>query len=222
MAKSCCDVPKASASTGKSDKAFQRVLWIALILNFGMFFFEAYSSFRADSVSLLADAVDFLGDAGNYAISLIVLPLAFHWRSKAALLKGATMLAYGLFVLARTGWLAIYGEIPHAGLMGTVGGFALLINLFVAGLLFKFRDGDANRKSVWICSRNDAIGNVAVLFAALLVLFTQTRWPDLGVAIIMASLALSGGYSVMRDALSEMKPSQTSAPLSPILKDKNA
>lgn len=212
MGKSCCDVPKACSSNNtQDDRAFQIVLWVALILNFGMFFFEAASSFKAGSVSLLADAVDFLGDAGNYAISLIVLPLAFHWRSRAALFKGATMLAYGAFVLIRTGWLALEGQLPHAPTMGAVGALALAVNVFVAALLFSFRTGDANRKSVWICSRNDAIGNIAVLGAAGLVAYTQTRWPDLAVAGVMAYLAISGGLMVVKDALLELKSNESNS-----------
>lgn len=206
MAKSCCEVPTACSSK-REDKAFQRILWVALVLNAGMFFFEAFASFQAGSVSLLADAIDFLGDAGNYAISLIVLPLAIQWRSRAAFIKGLTMFLYGLFVLGRTGWLALEGTVPHAATMGSVGILALGINVFVALLLFKFRGGDANRKSVWICSRNDAVGNIAVLGAAGLVAVTQSGWPDLTVALIMAGLALSGGYSVLKDARRELRQS---------------
>ncbi len=203
MGKDCCEVP-TKGHDKTEDGAFTKVLWAALVLNLAMFFFEFFASFGADSVSLLADAVDFLGDAGNYMMSLVVLPMAYHWRSRAALIKGSTMLLYGLFVGARTIWLFYNGELPHAATMGLVGFLALAVNLSVAFMLFRFRDGDANRKSVWICSRNDAIGNLAVLVAAGLVAYTSTAWPDLIVAVGMAALSFQGGILVVKESIKEM------------------
>jgi Co/Zn/Cd efflux system component len=203
MAKSCCEVPHKTEK--ETSSIFKIVLWIALALNAGMFFVEAAASFRADSVSLLADAVDFLGDAGNYAISLIVLPLAMQWRSRAAFFKGLTMFAYGIFVLARIIWLGFQGNIPEAGTMGSIGFLALVVNFSVALMLFKFREGDANQKSVWICSRNDAIGNIAVIFAAGLVSVTHSNWPDLLVAFGMSWLAISGGFLVIKESRLELR-----------------
>ena len=155
-------------------------------------------------MSLLADAIDFLGDAANYALSLAVLAMGALMRARAALLKAASMLLFGLLVLGRAAWAAFNGEPPEAFTMGVVGLLALVANVGVAVLLYAFREGDANMRSVWLCTRNDAIGNLAVLLAALGVLGTGTRWPDLAVAAVMAGLALSAGVSVVRQARQEI------------------
>jgi Co/Zn/Cd efflux system component len=149
--------------------------------------------------------VDFLGDAANYAISLIVLGISPQWRSRAALLKGASMGGYGLFVLAQTAWAATHGVVPDARTMGIVAFLALIANAVVAVLLYAFRDGDANMRSVWLCSRNDAIGNLAVIVAALGVFGTASAWPDLVVAIIMAVLGLTAARAVISQALGELR-----------------
>jgi Co/Zn/Cd efflux system component len=169
-----------------------------------MFGVELVAGLQANSVSLLADAVDFAGDAANYALSLAVLSMALVWRSRAALVKGATMFAYGLFVLARAGWLLHSGSVPEPLTMGLVGFVALLANAGVAVLLYAFRTGDANMRSVWLCSRNDALSNLAVMAAALGVFGTGAAWPDLAVAAVMAVLALTAGLSVMRQARAEL------------------
>jgi Co/Zn/Cd efflux system component len=189
----------------KTSTRFRRILWIALVINAVMFVVEITAGWRAGSVSLLADAVDFLGDAANYAVSLFVLSLAAAWRSRTALVKGITMGTYGLFVLAQTAWGATHGTLPDAATMGVVGAVALVANLSVAALLYAFREGDANMRSVWLCSRNDAIGNIAVLLAALGVFGTQTAWPDLAVAAVMAVLGLTAARSVIAQALAELR-----------------
>ncbi|MGH8458741.1 MAG: cation transporter, partial [Nevskiales bacterium] len=166
---------------------------------------EFGAGWRADSVSLLADAVDFLGDAANYGLSLFVLAMLPVWRSRAALLKGLTMAGYGLFVLIQAGWNAASGIVPEASIMGAVGLLALIANVSVAALLYAFREGDANMRSVWLCSRNDAIGNVAVMLAAVGVFGTGTAWPDLAVAAGMGLLALTTGRTVIRQARQELK-----------------
>lgn len=199
MSDHCC--PPVSAP---ADSRYRRVLWVALWVNLAMFVVEIIAGTHADSVALLADAVDFLGDAANYGISLAVLSLAFVWRSRAALLKGLTMGAYGLFILGKVGWNAWHGSLPDVTTMGIVGTVALLANVSVAVLLYRFRDGDANMQSVWLCTRNDAIGNIAVMIAALGVLGTGTGWPDLGVALGMSTLGLLAANTVIRMAWQEL------------------
>ena len=183
---------------------YRRVLWIALVVNALMFLLEIGAGVSSHSVSLLADAVDFFGDAGNYALSLMVLAMGAAARAKAAVFKAATMVLFGALVLARAAWAAVTGEPPEPLTMGVVGALALTANVGVAVLLYAYREGDANMRSVWLCTRNDAIGNVAVLLAALGVLGTGTRWPDLLVATVMAGLALSAGLSVVRQARREL------------------
>jgi len=180
------------------------VLWIALVLNAAMFAIELGASWTSGSVSLLADSIDFSGDAANYALSLAVLGMVSSIRSKAALFKAACMGAFGLFVLGKAVWNAQAGAPPEAVTMGTVGLAALAVNAGVAWLLFRYRTGDANMRSVWICSRNDALGNVAVMLAALGVFGTGRAWPDLGVAGIMATLALWGAATVLSHARREL------------------
>jgi Co/Zn/Cd efflux system component len=184
---------------------YRRVLWIALAVNALMFAVEIGAGVASGSVSLLADAIDFLGDAGNYALSLFVLAMAVSWRAGAAVFKAACMLLFGVVVLGRAAWAAWGGLPPEPMTMGVVGALALAANLGVAWLLYAFREGDANMRGVWLCTRNDAIGNVAVLLAALGVFGTGTRWPDLAVAAIMAGLAVSAGLAVLRQALRELR-----------------
>ncbi|MBX3502711.1 MAG: cation transporter [Alphaproteobacteria bacterium] len=184
---------------------YRSILWIALVLNAVMFAVEIGAGVVSGSVSLLADALDFLGDAANYAVTLFVLGAALAWRARAALLKAASMGAFGLWVAGEAVWSALTGIVPQAITMGTIGALALGVNLLVALLLFRHRDGDSNMRSVWICSRNDAIGNIAVMAAAVGVFGTGTGWPDIAVAAIMASLALWGAWQVARLALGELR-----------------
>ncbi len=195
----CC---KPLAPT--ANRGFQRALVIALTLNASMFAVEIGAGLAAGSSSLLADAADFAGDAANYALSLGVLALAPVWRSRAALVKALSMGAYGIFVLALTAWHWQRATLPEPATMGAVAVLALAVNLGVAALLFRHRNGDANTRSVWLCSRNDAIGNVAVMLAAAGVLGTGSGWPDYLVAAIMAALALSASASVLRQARREI------------------
>ena len=155
-------------------------------------------------MSLLADAVDFLGDAANYGVSLFVLALGAVWRARTALLKGVTMGAYGLFVLASAGWHFAQGTVPDAETMGAVGFLALASNVTVAALLYAYRHGDSDMRSVWLCSRNDAIGNIAVMLAALGVFGTGTGWPDILVAGVMGVLAITASRTVIRHARDEL------------------
>ena len=195
-----------------SSPRYRRVLWAALAINLAMFVTELVGGLGADSVSLLADAVDFFGDAASYGISLAVLGMASRWRARAALFKGGTMLLWGAGVLAYTAWNAWAGSAPEPVTMGWIGALALAANVAVALMLYAWRDGDANMRSVWLCSRNDAIGNLAVLAAALGVFGSGTAWPDLLVAAGMGLLALSAGRSVVQQARQELRAPSTDAP----------
>lgn len=204
MAKSCCQAPENDQSAHNNPR-WRLVLWIALIANAAMFVVEIFAGIAADSRALQADALDFFGDSANYAISLGVAGLALTWRAKAALLKAATMLAFGLWVIGYAIYGLIVGSSPEPQTMGAIGTLALLVNVAVALLLFRFRTGDANMRSVWICSRNDAIGNMAVLAAALGVFGTGQSWPDLLVAGLMAGLAIWGSAEVFAQARGELR-----------------
>jgi len=147
----------------------------------------------------------------NYAISLFVVGMALRYRARAALLKGVTMGVFGLWVLGVTAWHIWHGTLPEAFTMGAVGSAALLANVASFGLLWAYRGGDSNMHSAWICTRNDVLGNLAVLLAALGVLGTGTGWPDVMVAAIMAGLALQGAWVVLNQSLAEMRISTSPA-----------
>ncbi|EYC51393.1 cation transporter [Hylemonella gracilis str. Niagara R] len=191
---------------------YRTILWIALLLNAGMFALEIAAGIQAGSLSLLADAIDFAGDALNYGVSLAVLAAALHWRARAAIAKSLSMMGFGLYILAHAVWSVWHGEVPVAVTMGAVATLALVVNVSVAVMLYAFREGDANMRSVWLCSRNDAIGNVAVMLAALGVFGTGAAWPDLLVASLMAALALQGGWLVLRQARSELRQGRSCRP----------
>jgi len=181
------------------------VLWIALFANAAMFGIELVASVFSGSTALAADAADFLGDSANYALSLGALAIGGAWLSRVALLKGVAMSAYGVGVLAYAGWRAWLGVPPEPLTMGVVGLLALAVNFGVAVLLYRFREGDANMRSVWLCTRNDVIANILVLIAAAGVFSTGTVWPDVGVAAILAVLGLSSGRIVIRQARAELR-----------------
>jgi Co/Zn/Cd efflux system component len=202
MSASCCE---GSANITPPDSGYRRVLWLVLAINAAMFLAEIGAGFMAGSASLQADALDFLGDAGNYAISLLVVGMALRVRATASLIKGATMGLFGLWVVGVTIWHAVHGTLPHAFAMGAVGSAALAANAASFALLWAYRGGDSNMRSAWICTRNDVLGNFAVLLAALGVFGTGTGWPDVFVAGIMAALALQGAGLVLRHALAELR-----------------
>jgi Co/Zn/Cd efflux system component len=205
MSDSCCSHGCAAPPASQSPR-YRRVLWVALLINLVMFLVELAGGLQAASVSLLADAVDFFGDAANYGMSLAVLGLALRWRARAALVKGLSMGAFGVFVLGRAAWSAMAGTVPEPVTMGAIGALALVANVTVAALLYAWREGDANMRSVWLCSRNDAISNLAVMLAALGVFGTGSGWPDLAVALVMGVLALSAAGAVIRQARAELQP----------------
>ena len=199
-----CTASTPAATDPSATPRWRRVLWLALGINLALFGIELWAGLASGSVSLLADAVDFAGDAANYALSLAVMSMALVWRSRAAWFKGACMFGYGLFVVGKGLWAIRHGGVPEALVMGVIGFLALLANAGVAAMLYAWREGDANMRSVWLCSRNDALANLAVMLAALGVFGTASAWPDLAVAAVMAALALSAGWSVMRQARAEL------------------
>jgi Co/Zn/Cd efflux system component len=206
--------PHAEPNPGDSPR-YRRVLWAALLINVAMAVIEVTSGWRAGSLSLWADALDFIGDAANYGASLAVLSAGLLWRARLAWVKGWAMAGFGVGVLARAAWSAWAGEPPQAVTMGVVGTLALLANVGVAAMLYAFREGDANMRAVWLCSRNDALGNLAVLAAAGGVALTGRAWPDLLVAAAMASLALHSSRLVLRQARAELRQAPVPAPRAP-------
>ncbi|HLM14178.1 MAG TPA: cation transporter [Reyranella sp.] len=209
MSAHCCGHSHEHAS---ASPTYRRILWAALAVNLAMFAIEIGAGLAARSTSLLADSLDFLGDGANYGVSLFVLSMALQWRARASLLKAATMGLFGLWVAGTTVQHALAGTVPAAPVMGVVGALALAANLAVAALLYRWREGDSNMRSVWICTRNDAIGNLAVLAAAVGVLSLGTGWPDYIVAAIMSGLALTGAVQVTRQALAELAHTRSAAP----------
>ena len=205
MADACCTPPPLNLDRNRGNAGYRRVLWAVLGINAAMFLVEIGAGLAAGSASLQADALDFLGDAANYAISLFVVGMALRYRASAALVKGITMAAFGLWVIATVIWHAAHGTLPSAFTMGTVGVAALVATFASFGLLWAYRKGDANMRSAWICTRNDVLGNIAVLLAALGVFGTGTGWPDVVVAACMAGLALQGAFVVTRQSSTELR-----------------
>jgi Co/Zn/Cd efflux system component len=201
MSRKCCG---NDAIFDGMSSSYKRALWAVVSINAGMFVLEAGAGIFAGSQALQADALDFLGDSVTYALSLFVLGMPLVWRARAALLKGVSLGAMGLWVLGSTGYHVMVLGVPKAEVMGAVGLLALAANLTSVLLLFRFREGDANVRSVWLCSRNDAIGNLAVIFAASGVFATGSAWPDLVVAAIMASLFLWSSLLIVRQAIGEL------------------
>lgn len=187
------------------DTSFRRVLWIALALNFAMFLVEVIASFVGDSLSLQADALDFFGDSANYLITLSVVGVSVTRPAYAALFKSATMALFGSWIIGTALYRVFTQSAPDPLVMSGTAVLALAVNLGVAMLLFRYRAGDSNRRSVWLCSRNDAIGNVAVMIAAAGVFASRSRWPDLAVAMLIAGLNVRAAVQVTRLALAELR-----------------
>jgi Co/Zn/Cd efflux system component len=199
MSEACCPTP-----TPPTRISYRRVLWIALFANLAMFAVEVVAAYFSGSSALAADAADFLGDSANYALSLGAIAIGGAWVSRVALLKGAAMSVYGVGVLAYAAWRVWLAVPPEPVTMGVIGFIALLVNFGVAALLYRFREGDANMRSVWLCTRNDVIANILVLVAAAGVFGTGTVWPDVAVAATLALLGLSSGRIVIRQARAEL------------------
>lgn len=187
------------------DTSFRRILWIALAANFAMFLFEIVASLVGDSLSLQADALDFFGDSANYMISLLVLGMSLAHRAYAALFKSVTMALFGSWVIGSGLYRVFTYSAPDAVVMSGTAILALAVNVAVAVLLYRYRGGDSNRRSIWLCSRNDAIGNVAVMLAAAGVFASDSRWPDLAVAMLIAALNVRAAVQVTRLALAELR-----------------
>lgn len=197
-----------ASDTKEVDPRARKALWIALIANAAMFVVEIVGSYKADSVSLKADALDFLGDAANYAVSLFILGMSITIRARASMAKGIIMGLFGIWVLGTAIYKYFNGLPPEANVMGILGFMALLTNLGVAVMLYKFREGDSNMQSVWLCTRNDAIGNIAVMIAAAGVHFTGKSLPDLIVAALMACLGVSSAIKVIALSRNELSFTQ--------------
>jgi Co/Zn/Cd efflux system component len=207
---SCCEHDDCCAP--QTDSRYRMILWAALAVNLTMFGVELIASIIAGSVSLRADALDFLADAANYAVALAVVGLALQWRARAALLKGAVMGVFGLWVAVSTVHHAFAATLPQAETMGAVGVLALVANVAVAGLLYRYRVADSQAMSVWLCTRNDCIANIAVMAAGAGVWLSGTPWPDIAVAAIIAWLGLSSAWRVIRQARKELLPSVSIVP----------
>ena len=204
MADRCCP-PPLKLDPHRGSTSYRRVLWAVLGINSGMFLVEIGAGLVAGSASLQADALDFLGDAANYALSLFVIGMALRFRAVAALAKAATMAVFGVWVIAAVVWHALHDTLPNAYAMGVVGFGALIANILSFALLWAYRGGDANMRSAWICTRNDVLGNCAVLLAAAGVFGTGNGWPDLIVAAVMGGLALQGAMLVIRQSAIELR-----------------
>ncbi|MEO8098514.1 MAG: cation transporter [Acidobacteriota bacterium] len=202
MSAECCHAPQPHQNG--DDPRYIRVLWLVLAINAALFVFEIVLGLAAKSVALQADSLDFFGDAVNYGLSLAVAGLALHQRARAVLFKGISMGLFGLWVVGSAIWHLAQGTVPEAFTMGWVGIVALVANALSFGLLWAYRSGDSNMRSVWLCSRNDVIGNVAVLLAAIGVFGTSRGWPDVVVAVIMGALATQGSWVVTKTASREM------------------
>lgn len=190
------------------DNRYKAVLWLVIAINAIMFFVEMAAGKLAGSQALQADALDFLGDALTYGLSLAVIGMSLKTRSTAALLKGFSLLGMGLWVFGSTAYQVFVLGVPQAQIMGLIGVLALAANLASVLLLMRYKDGDANVRSVWLCSRNDAIGNVAVMIASVAVWYTASAWPDLLVAIIMAGLFLRSAQLILTQAWKECKSAE--------------
>jgi Co/Zn/Cd efflux system component len=187
------------------DPTYKRVLWAVIAINAAMFLVEMSAGRLAGSLALQADALDFLGDALTYGLSLAIIGMSLKVRSMAALLKGVSLLLMGLWVFGSTVYQVFVLGMPSAQIMGVIGLLALAANLASVVLLMRYKDGDANVRSVWLCSRNDAIGNVAVMAASLAVWFTASAWPDLVVALLMAGLFLRSAQLIIAQAWKEYR-----------------
>ena len=205
----CCD---NNVKVDGFSAAYKRALWAVIAINASMFVIEMTAGMFAGSQALKADALDFLGDTLTYGISLIVIGMPLAVRASAALFKGFTLGALGLWVFGATAYQVLILGVPNAPLMGAVGALALAANVVSLLILLRFKDGDANVSSVWLCSRNDVIGNFAVLGAAGAVAFTDSAWPDLIVAALMAGLFLWSATQIIRQALDERRMAIAAAP----------
>lgn len=205
MSDDCC-CPKVLTHT---TPAYRRALWIVVLLNAGYGVIEMFGGFLANSQALKADALDFLGDGSITFVALLALSWSTARRAHVALLQGSFLALLGLAVLASTAYRVFVTQEPEAVLMGGFGLVALAVNVAAAAVLMKFKEGDAGVKAVWLFSRNDAIGNAAVVAGAVLVWFTGTPWPDLVVALAVALLFLKSAWEIIADARKDQAAART-------------
>jgi Co/Zn/Cd efflux system component len=198
----CCQA-KAQEIEQARD-AFGRVLWIVLAINGGMFVAEFGAGLLARSTALMADSLDMFGDASVYALSLYALNRTVRWRAGAALVKSLLMAGFGLVVIGDVALKVAAGTVPAAPLMGAFGALALAANLTCALLLLRFRAGEINMHSTWLCSRNDVLANLGVLAAAGLVAATRSPWPDVAIGGLIAGVFLHSAVGVFREATSQL------------------
>ena len=194
----------AQLGAAHQDPAYRRALWIVVLLNVGYGMVEMVGGFLAGSQAVKADALDFIGDGLITFLGLLAIGWSLTWRARSALIQGLFLGMLGIGVLATTLWRVFTEAMPDAPLMGLFGIFALVVNIVAALPLLRFRKGDANMRAVWLFSRNDAIGNVAVVVAACLVAWLGSRWPDLIVAFGIAGLFLHSSWSIISDARSDL------------------
>ena len=201
---SCCEDKSCELSAMR--KSHGSVLWIVLAINAAMFFVEGFAGMAAHSTSLLADALDMLGDALVYGFSLFVLARSARWQAGAALAKGIFMLVFGLGVMGEAMYKVLHPVIPGVETMGVVGGVALGANLVCFFLLYRYRADNLNMSSTWLCSRNDLVANVGVLLAAAGSYLLTSRWPDIIVGTIIAGLFLSSALDVLTTSIQALRP----------------
>ncbi len=199
----CCDYDDIDQAALRV-RSFRRALWLVLLINGVMFVAEFSSAFFAGSVALQADALDFLGDTITYGITLMAMGYSLRVRASAALFKGLSLGVLGIWVYGQTLYYLLKGQVPAYEIMGLMGMIAFSANVVSALLLYRYRVGDSNMQSVWLCSRNDAIGNLAILLAASGVFATGAGWPDFIVATIMATLSVTASYRIIRLACREL------------------
>ncbi len=190
-----------------SSKSYKRVLIVIIAINLIMFFVELSGGVISKSTALLADSLDFLGDTATYTISLVVIGMPLATRAKAGLFKGISLLVIAAWVLGTTGYRVIFIEVPEPITMGAIGLVAFSANVISALLLVRYKDGDSNVRSVWLCSRNDAIGNLAVIIAASGIAASNTAWPDLIVAFVLAGLFINSAVQIIKQSRAELKQS---------------
>jgi len=201
------ELPK---NLSRVSPSYRRALWIVVSLNIGYGLVEMVAGFIAGSQSLKADALDFFGDGLITLLGLVAIGWGLVWRAKSALIQGLFLGALAIGVLGMTIYRVVVLNQPEAELMGIFGAVALVINITAALVLIPHRVGDANVRAVWLFSRNDAIGNIAVVIAAGLVAWTATPWPDLVVAVVIAGLFLQSSRSIITDAVRELRLYSTS------------
>lgn len=185
------------------------VLKTVLAINLAMFMIELSAGLFSGSISLIADSLDMLGDALVYGFSIYVVARGARMKANAALLKGGIMAAFGLFVLIQAVYKIIFPQVPVFEAIGTIGLLALAANSICFALLWRHRSDDINMSSVWLCSRNDIIANISVLFAAAGVWLTRSGWPDILVGLALAALFLRSALSVLREAITERRATNT-------------